>query len=65
MKRRTGHAVALNKRYGKVDKVKCAKALTDLLDFVVSGRRYETRNPYSIPEVNAAFEALGRDWRNE
>ena len=37
-----------------------ARALEDLLEFVTSGRRYETRNPYTIPEVQAAFRALAR-----
>ena len=41
------------------------RALHALLDFVVSGRRYESRNPYLTPEVEAAFKALGRDWRKE
>lgn len=35
------------------------KALIDLLDFVLSGRRYETRNPYSVFEVKQAIVALG------
>lgn len=41
------------------------EALAALLEFVTSGRRYETRNPYTIPEVEAAYKALGRDWRTE
>lgn len=40
-------------------------ALENLLEFVTSGRRYETQNPYTIPEVEAAYKALGRDWRYE
>lgn len=40
-------------------------ALAALLDFVTSGRRYESRNPYSIPEVESAYRALDRDWRKE
>ena len=34
-------------------------ALKRLLDFVTSGRRYETVNPYFIKEVKDAFTALG------
>ncbi len=37
------------------------KALRDLLEFVKSGRRYESKNAYSIPEVIAAHLALGLD----
>ena len=34
-------------------------ALRNLLDYVVSGRRYETTNPYFVNEVKEAFKALG------
>lgn len=40
-------------------------ALTNLLEFVTSGRRYKSQNPYTIPEVQASFKALGIDWRNK
>lgn len=57
----------LRRRYGRAkpghNVTELRKALTDLLEFVTSGRRYETRNPYTIPEVDAAFKALGKDWR--
>jgi hypothetical protein len=33
-------------------------ALRNLLNYVVSGRRYETTNPYFIKEVKEAFKAL-------
>lgn len=42
----------------KQDAENLTKALTELLDFVVSGRRYVSRNPYTIPEVKQAQEAL-------
>lgn len=47
------------------DKQALAEALTNLLEFVVSGRRYVNRNPYTIAEVQEAYKALGRDWRKE
>lgn len=34
-------------------------ALRKLLDYVVSGRRYNTTNPYFVEEVKASFKALG------
>jgi hypothetical protein len=36
-------------------------ALAALLEFVTSGRRYETRNPYSLPEVKEAIRLLDLD----
>lgn len=35
------------------------KAVRALLAYVTSGRRYESRNPYTIPEVIAAIHAIG------
>lgn len=34
------------------------KALGALLDFLTSGRSSETRNPYTVPEVQAAIKLL-------
>jgi len=34
-------------------------ALRNLLNYVVSGRRYDTINPYFVGEVKEAFKALG------
>ena len=38
-------------------------ALEAMLDLITSGRHYETQNPYTRPEVEAAYKALGRNWR--
>ena len=43
----------------KSNEEKLRRALTNLLEFVTSGRRYQTQNPYTIPEVKAAMAALG------
>ena len=40
-------------------------ALEALLDLITSGRHYQTQNPYTRPEVEQAYKALGRDWRTE
>jgi hypothetical protein len=36
-------------------------ALEKLLEFVTSGRRYESRNPYCIDEVKEAMAVLEAD----
>lgn len=41
------------------------KALEDLLKLMTGPSSGRMGNPYSKPEVDAAFKALGRDWRNE
>ena len=33
-------------------------ALKDLTEFCTSGRRYETQNPYTIPEIIAALKTI-------
>lgn len=38
---------------------KCRAALKSLLGFATSNRRYETKNPHTIPEVRKAQKALG------
>lgn len=40
-------------------------ALEAMLSLITSGKHYETQNPYTRPEVEQAFKALGRDWRTE
>lgn len=37
------------------------KALTDLLEYVISGRRYINQNPYTINEVKEAIKVLDPD----
>jgi hypothetical protein len=37
------------------------QALADLYDFCISGRRYKSTNPYTIPEINNARIALRDD----
>ena len=32
----------------------------NLTDFCVSGRRYHSQNPYTIPEIVAALKAIAR-----
>lgn len=39
------------------------QALEAMLDLITSGRHYETQNPYTRPEVEQAYRALGRDWK--
>lgn len=36
-------------------------ALVELVKFCLSGERYKSRNPYGIPEIVAALNALGYD----
>ena len=50
-----------NPEANKVEEL--TKALEGLLNLMTKGSK--TGNPYSKPEVDAAFKALGRDWRNE
>ena len=33
-------------------------ALKDLTAFCTSGRRYETRNPYAVPEIIASLKTM-------
>jgi len=33
-------------------------ALRNLTEFCTSGRRYQTQNPYTVPEIKAALQAL-------
>ena len=40
-------------------------AVEALLDLITSGRHYQTQNPYTRPEIEQAFKALGRDGRTE
>ena len=40
-------------------------ALEAMLDLITSGRHYQTQNPYTRPEVEQTYQALGRDWRTE
>ena len=37
----------------------CKAALRQLIDYCTSGRRYQTQNPYSVPEIKDAIVALG------
>lgn len=37
------------------------KALTDLLEYVISGRRYINENPYTLTEVKEAIKVLDPD----
>ena len=41
------------------------EALEALLELITSGKHYETQNPYTRPEVEQAYKALGRNWRSE
>ena len=34
------------------------RALQALTEFCTSGRRYQTQNPYTIPEIKAALHAI-------
>lgn len=40
---------------------KLEQALADLYDFCISGRRYHSQNPYTIPEIHNA-RILLKDW---
>ena len=40
-------------------------ALEAMLRLITSGKHYETQNPYTRPEVEQAYKALGRNWRSE
>jgi len=33
-------------------------ALKDLTEFCTSGRRYESKNPYAVPEIIAALKTI-------
>jgi len=48
----------------KEAEVSCESALADLLQWITSGDHYETRNPYSVPQVQNAMQALGT-WDTE
>ena len=37
---------------------KLAFALRDLIEYVTSGRRYKSVNPYCVPEVETGLKAL-------
>jgi len=43
---------------GKGKKKSCKAALRNLLQYVTSGRRYESKNPYMVDEVKDAIVAL-------
>ena len=46
-------------RKRKPKKYTCKAALRQLIDYCTSGRRYQTQNPYSVPEIKDAIVALG------
>lgn len=47
----------------ELDARELAEALRDMIELITSGRHYVTQNPYTRPEVDRAYKALGIDWR--
>ena len=57
---RTARQVAIRRERDEL-----REALETMLELITSGRHYQTQNPYTRPEVEQAYRALGRDWRTE